>query len=188
MILTTNLTARGISIAPLAGDPKEQVSVDLAVGDMFQRSGDPDWLHIADSIDIHPRSCVLIRTAESIRMPNNAFGLLATKGSIGAKGIVTANTKLDPLFDGHLNIPVFNVSGRKVQLKKGQRFCSISFWETESPIVGTATRNAIKLQPREVSKLRDFLDRNAPHIITAVVSLASAIFAAIITVKYGTPT
>lgn len=120
-------------------------------------------------------------------MPNDAFGLLATKGSVGAKGIVTANTKLDPLFDGNLNIPVFNVSGRKVRLKKGQAFCSISFWTTEAPIVGSATRNAIKLQPREVNKFLDFLSRNAPHIITALISLAGAIGAALITVKYGSP-
>jgi deoxycytidine triphosphate deaminase len=185
MILTTNLHTRGVVIAPFNVDPKEQVSVDLTVGSMYQRSGDPDWLHIGDEIVIHPGSCVLVQTAEVIRMPNDIFGLLATKGSIGAKGIVTANTKLDPLFDGNLNIPVFNVSGRKVQIKAGQRFCSISFWEIESPIVGSSTRNAIKLQPREIGKARDFLERNAPHIITAAVSLIGAIVAALITVSYG---
>ena len=185
MILTRNLAARGIVVQPLANDPKEQVSIDLRVGELFQRSGEPDWLHVPEIVEIHPGSSVLIQTAESIRMPNDAFGLLATKGSTGAKGIVTANTKLDPLFDGNLNIPVFNVSGRPVKLKKGQPFCSISFWTTEAPIVGNTTRNAIKLQPREVSKFWDFLSRNAPHIITALVSFAGAIAAAIITVKYG---
>lgn len=185
IILIRNLSARGIIAQPLANDPKEQVSIDLRVGELFQRSGEPDWLHVPPELEIHPGSAVLIQTAESIRMPNDAFGLLATKGSVGAKGIVTANTKLDPLFDGTLNIPVFNVSGRMVKLKKGQAFCSISFWTTEAPIVGNVARNAIKLQPREVSKVVDFFSRNAPHIITALVSFAGAIIAAIITVKYG---
>ncbi len=185
MILTRNLPTRGIAIEPFANDPKEQVSVDLRVGALYQRSGEPDWLHVEDLVEIHPGSSVLIQTAESIRMPNDAFGLLATKGSIGAKGIVTANTKLDPLFDGTLNIPVFNVGGRPVKLRKGQAFCSISFWITESPVVGNTTRNAIKIQPREVSRTKDFLYRNAPHIITALVSFAGAIAAAIITVKFG---
>lgn len=185
MILTKNLPTRGIDVQPIANDPKEQVSIDLRVGSLFQKSGEPDWLHVPDEIELHPGSAVLIQTVESIRMPNDAFGLLATKGSVGAKGIVTANTKLDPLFDGYLNIPVFNVSGRAVKLKKGQAFCSISFWTTEAPIVGNATRNAIKLQPREVNKIVDFLSKNVPHIITAVVSFAGAIIAAIITVKYG---
>lgn len=181
MILVCNLKSRGIHIEPFNGDSKEQVSVDLTVGSLYQRSGDPDWLHVNEVLTIYPGSCVVVRTAETVKMPNNAFGLLATKGTIGAKGIVTANTKLDPLFDGNLNIPIFNVSGRKVELKKGQRFCSLSFWQTEAPIVGTSTRNAIKVQPRAVSKARDFIDRNAAHIITALVSLAGAIIAALIT-------
>lgn len=188
LILTNNLKTRGIEVAPFNGDPKEQVSVDLTVGTLYQKSGDPDWLHVNEGLTIHPGTCVIIQTAETIKMPNNAFGLLATKGSIGAKGIVTANTKLDPLFDGHLNIPVFNVGGRKVELRKGQPFCSISFWETESPIVGSTTRNAIKVQPRTTSKMKDFLDRNAAHIITASISLLGAIGAALITVYLKGPT
>lgn len=182
MILTNNLKARGIEIVPYKGDPKEQVSVDLTVGVLYQKSGDPDWLHVDEAISVHPGTCIIIQTAESIRMPNNAFGLLATKGGIGAKGIVTANTKLDPLFDGNLNIPVFNVGPRKVELRKGEAFCSISFWKTESPIFGTATRNAIKVQPRTTSKARDFLERNAANIITASVSFSGAVVAALITV------
>ncbi|WP_313239106.1 dCTP deaminase domain-containing protein [Stutzerimonas kunmingensis] len=182
MILVNNLSVRGIEITPFNGDPKEQVSVDLTVGAIYQRSGDPDWLHVNEFLTIHPGTCLIIQTAESVKMPNNAFGLLATKGSVGAKGVITANTKLDPLFHGNLNIPVFNVSDRKIELRKGQSFCSISFWVTESPVVGNTTRNAIKAQPRTTSKLRDFLDRNAAHLITATVSLVGAIGAALITV------
>ena len=187
MILVCNLKSRGIYIVPFTGDPKEQVSVDLTVGGLYQQSGDPDWLHVENTLTVHPGSCVVIQTAEVVKMPNNAFGLLASKGSMGAKGLFTANTKLDPLFDGNLNIPVFNVSGRKIELKRGQSFCSLSFWETEAPIVGTATRNAIKVQPRTISKPRDFLERNAAHIFTAIVSFAGAIFAALITVSQSTP-
>lgn len=187
MILVCNLKTRGIRIEPFNGDAKEQVSVDLTIGALYQQSGDPDWLHITETLTVHPGTCLVIQTSEVVKMPNNAFGLLASKGTMGAKGLVTANTKLDPLFDGHLNIPVFNVSGRKIELKRGQSFCSLSFWETEAPIVGTATRNAIKVQPRTVSKARDFLERNAAHIITATLSFAGAIAAALITVSQSTP-
>jgi deoxycytidine triphosphate deaminase len=182
MILTNNLKIRGVEITPFNGDPKEQVSVDLTVGSLYQRSSDPDWLHVNEALTIHPGTCLIIQTAESIKMPNNAFGLLATKGSIGAKGAITANTKLDPLFDGNLNIPIFNAGDRKIELKKGQSFCSISFWTTESPVVGNTTRNAIKVQPRTTSKLKDFLDRNFVHIITASISLVGSIGAALITI------
>lgn len=188
LILTNSLKVRGIEITPFNGDPKEQVSVDLTVGNLYQKSGDPDWLHVNEALTIYPGTCVIIQTSETIKMPNNAFGLLATKGSTGAKGIVTANTKLDPLFDGHLNIPVFNVGGRKIELRKGQSFCSISFWETESPIVGNTTRNAIKVQPRTTSKTKDFLDRHTANIITGIASVVGSIGAAVLTIYLKGPT
>ena len=177
----------GVLIEPAGNDPKEQVSVDLTVGDLYQKSGDVDWRAIKDSVMIHPGTCLLIQTKERITMPNNVFGLLATKGRVGAKGVVVANTKLDPLFEGNLNIPVFNVGSKKVSLNKDDKYCSISFWATEHPIVGSTTRNAIRIEPREGGALADFLSQYAPHIITGVVSVLSAVAAAIITVKFGGP-
>ncbi|MCF7970103.1 MAG: hypothetical protein K9L22_02925 [Methylococcaceae bacterium] len=185
MILAKNLKNRGVIINPDNNDPKEQVSVDLSVGNLYQKSGDVNWRTITDSITINPSTCILIQTNEVLKMPNNVFGLLCTKGSIGAKGIIIANTKLDPLFDGNLNIPVYNVGNKKVTLQKGSKFCSISFWVTEQPIIGSSTRNAIRIQPREGSWISDFLSNNTPHIITGLVSVLSAIAAAIITVNYG---
>jgi deoxycytidine triphosphate deaminase len=185
MILAKNLKNRGVDIAPLENDTKEQVSVDLTIGEMYQRSGEPDWRNIEAEVVLHPRSCILIQTKEVLKMPNNVFGLLATKGGMAAKGVIIANTKLDPLFDGHLNIPVFNVSGRRVTLKKGQKFCSISFWNTESPVVGNTTRNAIKIQPRDGNPFVDFITHNAAHIITAAASITGSIVAAVITIKFG---
>lgn len=185
MILAKDLKHRGVIIEPMDNDPKEQVSVDLTVGNLYQKSGGVDWININDSITINPGSCILVQTRESLSMPNNAFGLLSTKGSLGAKGIVIANTKLDPLFEGKLNIPVFNVGNKKVVLKRGSKYCSISFWPTEHPIKGRVTRHAIKIEPREGSKVIDFMSNNSPHIITGIASVISAVIAAIITVNYG---
>lgn len=175
MILVSNLKNRGVEIKSGKLDPEEQVSVDLAIGEMYQRSGYPDWLHIDETLVIPPGACVVVQTREKIRMPNNAFGPLSTKGGIGAKGILAANTKLDPLFDGHLNVPIFNVSRRKVELRKGDAFCSIAFWKTEGPVIGSATRNAIKPQPRTVSRFKDFVDQNFAHIVTALVAIATSL-------------
>lgn len=66
MILTRNLPARGIAIEPFANDPKEQVSVDLRVGALYQRGGGPDWLHVEGRVEIHPGSFVLIQTGARI--------------------------------------------------------------------------------------------------------------------------
>lgn len=185
MILANNLINRGVEITPNQIDTKEQVSVDLTIGAMYQRSGEQDWRTIENEVTLQPGSCILVQTKEVLKMPNNVFGLLATKGSMAAKGIIIANTKLDPLFDGNLNIPIFNVSGRRVILKKDQKFCSISFWNTESPVIGTTTRNAIKIQPRDGNAVIDALMHNAAHIITGIASVLGSIIAALITIKYG---
>lgn len=184
MILNHNLEVRGIVIDPVPNFGKEKVSVDLSVGENYQRSGETDWLKVSDKIVIQPNSCIVIQTAESISMPNNIFGILTTKGSLGAKGIVSANTKLDPLFSGKLSIPVFNVSSRRVELNKGDSFCSMSFWETESPIIGEA-RNAIKLHVRSEKQALEWISNNTPHIVSGGLSLIGAIIAAIITVSLG---
>lgn len=185
MILANNLETRGIIIDPLDNDSEEQVSVDLSVGGMYQHSGDNEWRYLGDEITIRPGTCVLIQTNETLKMPNNAFGILHTKGSMGAKGVLVANTKLDPLFEGNLNIPVYNSGNRKVTLTKGQKFCSIAFWKTEGPVVGSKTRNAIRLQARDGSRVKDFFSHNMPHIITAVASVVSSVAAAFLTISFG---
>ena len=186
LILAKDLKHRGVNITPYNNDPKEQVSVDLTVGDLYQKSGDIDWINIKDDITIHPGSCILLQTKEELNMPNNVFGLLSTKGRLGAKGVVVANTKLDPLFAGKLNIPVFNVGNKKVTLKKGSKYCSISFWPTEHPVKGLGTRSAINIEPRNGTKIGDFFSNNTPHFITGIFAVLAAVLAAIITIKTGT--
>lgn len=180
MILNSNLGASKVRITPLVEQGKEKVSVDLSVGSLYRRSEDTDWLTINGSIVLQPNSCVIIQTKETINMPNDVFGFLSTRGSIGAKGIITANTKLDPLFNGELNIPVFNVSGRKVELKKGQAFCSMSFWRTEAPIVGEA-RHAINIQPVTEGRASSFWNRYSVQIVASVLTFIVSVAASLTT-------
>ncbi|MDO6514479.1 hypothetical protein [Neptuniibacter sp. 2_MG-2023] len=181
MILARNLKNRGVEIEPLDLDPKEQVSVDLTVGDHYQVSGEKEWRSLESEIVISPGSSLLIRTKETFNMPNNVFGLLSSKGSLAAKGIIVANTKIDPLFEGHLNIPVFNVSSKKLRMKKDSKYCSIAFWPTEHPVTGIKTIHAIKMQTKDSNAIADFFSNNIPHFITGILSVVGAVIAAIIT-------
>lgn len=183
MILARNLVNRGVRIDPIHLDPKEQVSVDLVVGELYQISGEKEWRSVGDEISLNPGSSVLIQTKESFSMPNNVFGLLSSKGSLGARGIIVANTKIDPLFEGHLNIPVFNVSNRIQKLKKDAKFCSIAFWPTEHPVTGHTTIHAIKRHTKDSNPIADFFANNMPHFISGGLSLVGAIAAAVITVS-----
>lgn len=175
MILAKDLENRKIDIAPLCSDSVEQVSVDLSIGSMYKKAGDTDWRHITDKVVISPNSCLLICTEQTIKMPNNAFAFLSSKGSLGAKGILVANTKVDPLFEGKLHIPVFNVGNKKVSLSTKDKFCSLTFLTTEHPIIGNSTRNAVNIEPSDTSKFKDFFSNHTPHAITGVVSILTSV-------------
>lgn len=179
MILASNLKNRGVIIDPIEFDPKEQVSVDLAIGNVYQVSGDVAWKEVKTGIKIDSGTCIIVQTKEKIKMPNNVFGLLSTKGSIGGKGLLIANTKIDPLFEGKPNIPLFNAGSKKIYLTSGQKICSVSFWKTEQAVVGNTTRNPIKIEPRKGSWLKDFWSSYAPHIITGFVSFISAVISTV---------
>lgn len=181
MILAKDLGNRKIDITPLCSDSDEQVSVDLSVGDMYKKAGDSDWRKMNDILTIPPNSCVLICTEQTIKMPNNAFAFLSSKGSLGAKGLVVANTKVDPLFEGKLHIPIFNVGNKKASIKVKDKFCSLTFLTTEHPIIGNSTRNAINIEPSETSKLKDFFSNNTPHIITGLVSIIMSVLTILLT-------
>ena len=181
MILSKNLQYRGVEISPLESDPKEQVSVDLAIGTHFQISGETNWRSIKDGILIKPKTCILIKTKERITMPNNVFGFLSTKGSLGAKGLIIANTKIDPLFDDNLNVPVFNAGIKHIEVKKGQKFCSISFLQTEQSVIGNKARVGLKIQPNENRVLIDLWRDYGAHIITGVVTIIVSIITIVMT-------
>lgn len=185
MILACNLKNRGVFIEPFDIDPKEQVSVDLTIGSLYKVGGETNWRTVKSKIKIDPGSCIIVQSKEEIRMPNNVFALLGTKGSLGGKGLIIANTKIDPLFEGKPNIPVFNAGNKKIELEAGKKFCSVSFLSTEQAIMGNTTRNPIKIQPSDNAWYIDFISTNAPHIITGFVAFISAVATVLITIKLG---
>ncbi len=181
MILAKNFKYRGIEIEPIHIDPKEQVSVDLAIGDNYQISGDTSWRKFNGKIVVKPKTCVLIETKETISTPNNVFGLLSTRRSLGAKGLIIANTKIDPLYADKLKIPVFNAGIKHITLIPGERFCSISFLQTEQSITGNEHRTGTSLQPVDGSKIIDFFRNNSQTLSINFVTILIVIIIAILT-------
>lgn len=185
MILAHNFLSRGIVINPYSSDEKEQVSVDLKIGNNYMMSCDGDWREVRGDLAIPPGQCVLIETKEHIKTPNDIFGLLTSKGRLAASGIFIANTKVDPLYDGHLHVSVFNGSNKKYILKENDVFCAISFMQTEGQVVGDLARSAMKVRVRRSSRILDFIVANSSVIMVSLFTVAASIIGAIITVKYG---
>jgi deoxycytidine triphosphate deaminase len=178
IILKRNFAAREIIVENARSDPDEHVTIDLCVGDRYQIAGRPTWYDLKRPIPLRPKSCILIKTQERVTMPPNVFGMLCSKGSLSANGLIVSNTKIDPLFGDQLNIPVFNAGRKTLRVRPGMPFCSVSFHTLEQEVPTRVYRRAISQSaPRRT--LTDWI-RDQANILSLVVALlalsASVIF------------
>lgn len=179
IILIKNLEARGIEIDGATIDPDEYVTVDLTVGSEFQVAGRADWHKFTGKYILPPSRCILVKTKERVVLPEKIFGVLCSKGSLSARGLIISNTKVDPLFGDYLHIPLFNAGENPVEVMAGMKFCSIYFTELEQPVSSIVHRKAIFQQITKRRVFRDFFMTNSGTIIA---SISSAVVGALITV------
>jgi deoxycytidine triphosphate deaminase len=172
-----HLHLRDIDIQPPLEPSNEHVTVDLHVGDAYQVPGSPTMIALGSDLKISPRDCRIVQTREKIKTPSNAFGILVSKGSLTAKGLLVGNTKIDPLFSGSLNIAVFNSGPRPLRLKRGDPFCSIFFQTLESPIPSAPWRGPISAQKYDKPAWKDLLEVYQANIGTIVLSVLLAFVA-----------
>jgi deoxycytidine triphosphate deaminase len=179
VILKRNFSARHIIVENACDDSDEHVTIDLSVGDRYQKAGQPRWYDLAQPIALRPRSCILVKTHERITIPADVFGILCSKGSLSANGLIVSNTKVDPLFGDQLNVPIFNAGRRTLRIRPGMRFCCVSFHTLEQSIPDRVYRRAITQQvPR-----RTFIDWFRDNSI--VLTLAITFLAFLATVVFG---
>jgi dUTPase len=189
LILRRNLAIRGVAVENAKpsdgfenGKPTdEELTIDLRVGDSYQIPGEWAWNRCPRKLVVHPGRCLLVKTCERITTPASLFGMLFSKGSLGARGLVVGNTKVDPLFDDFLSVPVFNVGKRNVILEQGMPFCSIAFVQTEQPIRMRRARQAFSIPQVRRSRLVMFFEAHAAQVWVIVLSVLLSIGATIAT-------
>jgi dUTPase len=187
IILKKNLQNRNVSIVGGTDEPKELVAVDLTVGSRYRVPGKSEWFELRGQHLLRPGRCVLIQTQEKLQLPANIFASIFSRGSLSAKGLVVSNTKVDPLFSGTLNIPVFNAGKQSIKLEYGARFCCIVFHLLEQPVPENSKREPIDMGSREQSLFIDLFIEYLPHLITGLLSLLAAVAGTYITLKYTQP-
>lgn len=115
----------------------EAFSIDLTVGDQWSEKYGPtsNEMHkIADDgMQILRHGSVVVTAAENIRVPHNMYGVLVPTGSLFLdKGILIAPAKVEPSFNGHLKLRLFNTTALKHSLNKGDKLGSVIFFSTET--------------------------------------------------------
>jgi deoxycytidine triphosphate deaminase len=194
ILLKRNLQTRGVIVTGMIDDPKELVSCDLRIGKRYQEPGDPQIFEFPKtSYSLKPNRCIVVHTLEKLSVPDGIFATLCSKGSLTARGLMVANTKIDPLFCNYLQISVFNAGNRPVELSREMPFCSIIFHTLEHTTLSSVQRDPPQNASQRRGVLRNMWDTGSTNplvvgIITGVMGAAAAAAAATyVTMKVTAP-
>lgn len=154
----------GVSVVPDLTELKEEVCIDLHVGDSFLEAGSSAAYPFDKAYSLEAGACIIVRTKEVISLPNNVFGTLCAKGSLAALGFLVPNTKVDPMFFGELDIALFNAGKRPLNVENGKAFCSIVFHKLEGSISSNSARSGIRVVELKQQKLRPLLRTINKHM------------------------
>ena len=185
IIRVSDYPAKGIKIvsngAQANGDPKEQICFDLHVGEGVRIAGDDTRRRTPNPIRLKPNDCLRIETREHLTIPNTVFGMLCSRASLTAEGLVAANLKIDPKFQGKLTITIFNASKNVITINPNLPFCSIYFATLEEPV---DSESPIRTPPEAKiitgNRILEWFHRSSGHILTFVLSVLASIIASYI--------
>ncbi|MFJ7932250.1 dCTP deaminase [Peribacillus sp. NPDC096448] len=125
-------------IEPLTPSQLQPASIDLRIGNHFLTIDEYSTPFISldkpatykeiykDHIIIPPQSFVLGTTMEVIKLPNNMTAFIEGRSSIGRLGLFIQNAGwVDPGFEGHITLELYNANCVPIELKAGRRICQL---------------------------------------------------------------
>ncbi|WP_041258105.1 dCTP deaminase domain-containing protein [Fibrella aestuarina] len=108
-------------------------SLDLTVGNrFFFHDRGQHYTITDDGIYIEPFNSLLIETEQKVCLPLNIFGIVIGKGHQIFQGTFISSGKINPGFNGKLNIGLYNGSRKRIHIKSGHPLCSCVFFQMES--------------------------------------------------------
>lgn len=181
IIKTCDFATYGVQITTeraAAPDAKEQVVYDLHIGKAYRTPGDANRHTLPKVIYLKPNDCVLLETDEELSVPANIFGVIVSRASLAAEGIVVANLKIDPRFYGRLTVTVINAGTRYLRIEQGMPFCSVFFQGMEKPADGNAPRTPPQARLLPSHRYRERFLASLPFVLTFAASVVASLLAA----------
>ena len=144
------ILVRGLEGQQLEAGQASNVSYDLRIGEQFRdhRSSAVKNIPEGGVIELRPGSAFVIQTEESIHLPIKMFGIIAPKVTLLERGLSSTFSKVDPGYDGHLLVTLFNLGKTTVFLNRGDRFCALTLFD-----VGPGAR-AYEKGPKQITAER----------------------------------
>lgn len=87
-----------------------------------------------------PKYFVLARSLEYIKMPRNVVGVVQGKSTYARCGIITPVTPLEPGWEGHITLEIFNASDSPAKIYVNEGICQVTFFQIDDPITSYADR------------------------------------------------
>ena len=114
----------------------EPCSYDGRAGAEILVSGNDRLVDLAkaNSVTLRPGDFALIMTNESFRFPLNMAGNIGMKSGLARRGLILlAGMQIDPGFEGHLRLGLYNCGGRPITIDYLDPICLIEFHRLSKP-------------------------------------------------------
>lgn len=175
IVLRKNFANLGIDIVPKPStDDDELVCVDLSVGEYYMNPGNAQRFKFDRGYKLKPGRCIVVETEEKLNVPDGFLGLLCSRGSLTERGLIVPNTKIDPIFGGHLDISMFNSGQRPILVEHGMKFCSVVFCRLEEETKSRHVRSAPPMHGDGLGVLTAFWEQHASALITSITTILLA--------------
>lgn len=169
---------RGMDACQLSGD-SSNISYDLRVGceyrdhrDIGKRELGPD-----KTIRLYPGSAVILQTEEFIHLPKTRFACVVPKVSLLQEGLSNTMSKVDPGYQGHLLVTLFNLGQETVELEYRQACCSLCVFRVDGD-VRSYNKKAKRIEGDAGNvwwqNAHDWMQRNIVLVALVLVPVATA--------------
>lgn len=144
MIITRETFLEEVKIEP-APDVYQinAAALDLRIGTEIYRpvNGRTDAVSANKAVVINSKEHFLIKSLESITLPNDIMAVVYPRSGTNRKGITVDMTGIvDPGYSGHLMIPVSNLMSKTVKFYPGERIAQVVFYRVEKPTEGRLSK------------------------------------------------
>ncbi len=141
MLMTDGEIKEALASGELIIDPydenrQEPCSYDARAGREVMVSGNDNLIDLskANSVTLRPGDFALILTYESFKFPLNMAANIGMKSGLARRGIILlACMQIDPDFEGHLRLGLYNCSGRPITIDYKDPICLIEFHRLSQP-------------------------------------------------------
>jgi deoxycytidine triphosphate deaminase len=111
-------------------------SYDGRAGEQVLVSGNDNLIDLSkqNSVTLRPGDFALIMTYESFRLPLNRAAHIGMKSGLARRGLILlAGMQIDPGFEGHLRLALYNCGQRSITIDYLDSICLIEFHRLSKP-------------------------------------------------------